>query len=63
MEELAEQARDGLPLAASFALICGSGPDHAYASFASNENMLTFFHEVVLPNLKARQAVTVRGAS
>jgi hypothetical protein len=64
MEKLAAYCRDSLPFSASFALICGAGPDHAYASFTKHEDMLTFFHEQVLPNLKAQQATATaeRGA-
>lgn len=56
-QRLAELVRDRLPLAAAFSLVIGTGPAHAHASFFAKEDLLPFFHEQLIPHLKARQVV------
>jgi hypothetical protein len=57
LKALAEYCRDELPLACAFGLFCGAGVDHVFASYLQREDLLVFFHETLLPQLKARQAV------
>lgn len=54
---LADYVRQQMPFSVAFALLIGAGPDHAYASFIPKESMLKFFHEIVLPKMKAQQVV------
>ncbi len=58
LKALAEYCRDELPLSCAFGLFCGAGVDHVFASYVQREDMLVFFHETLLPQLRARQVVT-----
>lgn len=58
VKQLAEQARDALPFSCGFILIIGAGVDSIYASFEEAPRMLEFMSHIVLPQLRAQQAVT-----
>ncbi len=56
---LGELCRQELPFSAAFALICGAGVDQVIAgSVTPLSDLLPFFSDVLLPQLKARQAVS-----
>lgn len=58
VKHLAEQCRDALPFSCGFILIFGGGVDSVYASFEEAPRMVEFMSLVVVPQLKAQQAVT-----